>query len=121
MKLQFATLEALSALMIAISAVAIGSQIAGVYQHDYYSYSKNLSMSAAAYDFINQMSENAVARECLSGPAGQWQECASKYDSWYKGAYGINNIGIVNGSGGGNYSRVYCSSHAAGILCVGVS
>ncbi len=120
MKLQFATIEALTALLIAISAMTIGSQITGFYQHEYYIDGKNLSMRVAAYDFASQMSENSAAVSCMA-ESKSGAACMTNYTSLYEKAYGIRRIGIINGSRGGNYSYVYCGNGTDGILCVGVS
>ncbi len=122
MKVQFATLEALLALAMALSAAsAAGSIIAGS-GHALYAAREAASRSAAAYDFIMQMTENSSAASCLASAEYNGSGCMGSYARYYAEIYGIKRIGIIgNNATGYNYSDVYCSEGPSGQFCVGVS
>ncbi len=122
MRAQFATIEALMALTLALSTATAISQALGTYQHDYNSQYSNLSMAVAAHDFIQQMSSNATAQYCMDGYAQDHSGCMSNYTGYYMSVYGLSAIGVVEQSAGYNYSKVYCGAPGGyNLICIGVS
>lgn len=118
MKLQFATIEALASLAIALSSMSTVAAILNNYQH-YYSMSRaNASASSAAYDLLTQLSQNSEVSACTSNSSLP----ACNFD-YYDRIYGIRDIGIINnGTDGRDYSKIYCSNESGqSLVCVGVS
>ena len=117
MKAQFATIEAIIALSIALSAMYFGAESISAAQHSLFLERYNASSAAAAYDFLDQLEANYSTRQCIYNA-----QCQASYSAYYQRIYGIVRIGIIKGnSTAGNYSKVYCREVSNSTVCVGVS
>ena len=118
MKLQFATIEAIASLIIAVSSMSAAASILNNYQHYYTMARSNASASAAAYDLLSQLSQNSASQQCVSNASGG----ACNF-SYYDRIYGIRSIGIIsNNSMHQGYSSIFCANESSeSMVCVGVS
>ncbi|MCL4365179.1 MAG: hypothetical protein M1569_02940 [Candidatus Marsarchaeota archaeon] len=118
MKLQFATIEAIASLIIAVSSMSAAASILNNYQHYYTMSRSNVSASAAAYDLLSQLSQNSTSQQCITNASGA--ACNFSYYDWI---YGIRSIGIIsNTSMPQDYSNIYCANESSeSMVCVGVS
>ena len=120
MKAQFATIESLMALSIALSALAVTGRIAYSYQQSFDAARLSAESSAAAYDLIMQLSSNSTAESCLRA-SYNGSQCLGRYYALYRSAYGIGAIGVISGNINSAYANSYCAEGGGGIICVGVS
>ncbi len=118
MRLQFATIEAVVSLIIAVSATSAAAAMINNYQHYYSMERSNASASSAAYDLLNQLSQNSVAAQCI----GNASAAVCNFSAYYDRIYGISGIGIVSvGGHPHNYTSIYCANESSGNLtCVWV-
>lgn len=122
MKAQFATLEALLSLAIAISAASATGYIIASSGYAFNAQREVISRSAAAFDFIMQVTQNRTSEECLAIAESNGSNCLDSYMQYYRYVYGIKHIGVIGkNTTGYNYSEVYCSTGQSGQFCIGVS
>ncbi|MHB1830362.1 MAG: hypothetical protein ACYCO0_03125 [Candidatus Micrarchaeaceae archaeon] len=122
MKAQFATLEVLLSLAIVISAASATSYIISRSGYAFNAEHEAISRSAAAYDFIMQLTQNLTSEECLAITESNGSSCMDNYTQYYRYVYGIKRIGVIGKNASGyNYSDIYCSMGQEGQFCVGVS
>lgn len=122
MKAQFATLEALLSLAIAISAASAAGYMIASSGYALNAGHETISRSAAAYDFIMQLTLNRSSEECLAITESNGSSCLGSYAQYYRYVYGIKRIGVIGkNTPSYNYSEVYCSVGQSGQFCIGVS
>lgn len=119
MRGQFATIEALSSLLIALSALSIGSQIINNSQQSLVLQRDTLGAKAAAYDFLTQVLKNQSTLQCVLNSSNK--ACMGNYSNYYQKIYGIRELGIANASKSENYSNIYCEQVSNQTVCIGVS
>ncbi len=96
MRAQFATIEAILAMFLVLSAVSFVSVGISLGDRNYYSESGKLVQSIAIYDAADQIAKNLSANDCiaLSG-AGNNPACARNLTESYKTAFGLSQFEIV--------------------------
>lgn len=99
MKAQFATIEAIMALLVVIAVAAFTGNAINRLNTDAYSAREALASSFAVYDFLNQASSNRSLEECMALYLTGNQTCASGYLEIYRSLYGLRSFGIALGNG----------------------
>jgi hypothetical protein len=118
LRLQFATIEAIVSLIIAISATSAAAAMINNYQHYYGMARSNASASSAAYDLLSQLSQNSAAAQCI----GNASAAVCNFADYYGKIYGIRGIGVISGvMYPHNYTDIYCANESSvNLTCVWV-
>ena len=113
-------MEALLSLVIVVSSLSLYARTMPSVQEYLLRAGQNASLSAASYDFINQILKNQSTYSCVTSPNPSG--CVRNYSSYYQKIYGIKRIGIISRSNqSGSYLKMYCGMISGNYLCVGAS
>jgi hypothetical protein len=122
LKGQFATIEALSSLLIAISVVCLGSQMINNSQQSLVLERGDASAKAAAYDFLVQLLHNQSTQRCAAiASIATNGACMNSYSDYYKMIYGVGIVIIKDQQEEDNHPDVYCEGVSNSTVCFGVS
>jgi len=101
MKAQFATIEAIIGLLLVVAALAFARVAINSHNGNAYVSRQAAASDFAAYDLINQLSQNASAMSCIDNYSVGDAPCLE----YYKPIYGLSSFDIfIVGNGTPSYT-----------------